>query len=122
VSKKNRLIIKPFYYHLPFAVLFLLFLLFLLDRRFPSIDHPLIRKKRGVILPHVVGRCLLADLLRRAGMTQQELATRLGVPKQQINKYVNNRQQMSYKTAREIAYIINCSMEDLYEWVPVKKR
>lgn len=115
VSKKNRLMVKPLFYPDPSFVHLLLLLLFLLDRQLLSIDHPLIRKKRGVILPHNVGRCLLAELLKRAGMTQQELATRLGVPKQQINKYVNNRCQMSYKKARKIAYILNCPMEDLYE-------
>lgn len=73
-------------------------------------------------MPHSVGRCLLADLLRKAGMTQQELALKLNIPKQQVNKYVNNKQQMSYKKAREISYLLNCSMEDLYEWIPDKKR
>lgn len=73
-------------------------------------------------MPYRVGRCLLADLLKKAGMTQQELALKLNVPKQQINKYVHNRQQMAYKTAREIAQILNCSMEDLYEWKPVNRR
>lgn len=122
VSKKNRLIIKPSFYFLLIVSLFLFFLLILLDRQLLSIDHPLLNKKRGVILPHSVGKCLLADLLKKAGMTQQELALKLDVPKQQINKYVHNRQYMSYKTAREIAYILNCPMEDLYEWIPGKRK
>ncbi|UGB31665.1 helix-turn-helix transcriptional regulator [Metabacillus sp. B2-18] len=123
MSKKNRLKFKPFSSpHLPIVVLFLLFLLFLLDRQIVSFNLPPIKKKRGVILPHSVGRCLLADLLRKAGMTQQELALKLNIPKQQVNKYVNNKQQMSYKKAREISYLLNCSMEDLYEWIPDKKR
>lgn len=122
MSKKNRLKSKPFSSRLPIAVLFLLFLLFLLDRQVVSFDLPPIKKKRGVILSHGVGRCLLADLLRKAGMTQQELAIKLNIPKQQVNKYVHNKQQMSYKKAREIAYLLNCSMEDLYEWIPEKKR
>lgn len=72
-------------------------------------------------MPYRVGRCLLADLLNRAGMSQQDLALKVDIPKQQINKYVRGPRQMSYKTARAIANALNCSMEDLYEWIPVKK-
>lgn len=62
-----------------------------------------------------VGKCLLADILTKADMTQQDLAIKLNIPKQQINKYVKNKQYMSYNTAREIADILDCLMEDLYE-------
>jgi DNA-binding XRE family transcriptional regulator len=112
---KNRLKTKPFSFRLPIVVLFLLSLLLLLNRYVLSNDCPPIRKKRGVILPQVVGRCLLADLLDKAGMTQQELADKTGIPKQQINRYVLNKTMMSYPTARIIASVLNCAMEDLYE-------
>ncbi len=49
-------------------------------------------------------------------MTQLELAELLGVTEQQINKYVNDRQRMSIEVARNISYVCNCQMEDLYEW------
>lgn len=67
-------------------------------------------------LAYKVGRCLLRELLRNADMTQLELAEKLNVTEQQINKYVNNRQGMSYEVARNISEILNCCMEDLYEW------
>lgn len=59
--------------------------------------------------------CLLTDLLKNAGMTQKELADKIGVPKQQINKYVKNQRRMSYNTAQKVAEALNCSMDQLYE-------
>ena len=50
-------------------------------------------------------------------MEQKELAHRLNVTKQQINKYATRRQRMSLETAKNVAYILNCSIDDLYEWV-----
>lgn len=49
-------------------------------------------------------------------MTQQELADRLDVTVQQINKYVLNRQKMSIETAYNVSKILNCHIEDLYTW------
>lgn len=49
-------------------------------------------------------------------MSQQELALRLGVTRQQINKYNKNRVVMSYQVAYNIALILDCPMSDLYEW------
>ncbi|WP_156290740.1 helix-turn-helix transcriptional regulator [Oceanobacillus salinisoli] len=67
-------------------------------------------------MAYKVGRCLLRYRLKEAGMTQRELAEKLGVSEPQINKYVNNRQGMSYQVAYNIAIILGCRMEDLYEW------
>ena len=50
-------------------------------------------------------------------MTQQELADQLDITVQQINKYVLNRQKMSYETAYNISKKINCHMDELYEWI-----
>jgi transcriptional regulator with XRE-family HTH domain len=52
-------------------------------------------------------------------MSQQELADRLGVKKQQINSYVNNERKMSLVTAKNISDIINCEISELYEWIEV---
>lgn len=54
-------------------------------------------------------------------MTQSELATRLGVKVQQINKYVLNKQGMSLEVAYNISRILNCRIEDLYEWNEVSE-
>jgi DNA-binding XRE family transcriptional regulator len=52
-------------------------------------------------------------------MTQLELAEEMGITVQQINKYVNNKQLMSLKVAKNIAAILNCHIDDLYEWKEV---
>jgi len=70
-------------------------------------------------LAYKVGRCLLRERLRNADMTQWELAERLNVREQQINKYVNDRQGMSLQVAKNIASVLDCQMEDLYEWIEV---
>jgi len=49
-------------------------------------------------------------------MTQKELADKLGVSIQQINKYVTDTQRMSIEVARNVSVILNCHIEDLYEW------
>lgn len=71
-----------------------------------------------------VGKCLLSDKLLHARMTQQELAERLGITRQQINTYTRkeNRKVMSLSIAKNISVVLRCEIEDLYEWIPVKVR
>lgn len=52
-------------------------------------------------------------------MMQVDLARRLKVSKQQINKYATNEQKMSIQTAKNISFVLNCSIEELYEWIEV---
>jgi transcriptional regulator with XRE-family HTH domain len=70
-----------------------------------------------------IGKCLLSERLRQVGMTQSELAERLRVSRQQVNKWATNRQGMSMETAKRIAVILNldCS-DDLYEWIPTRNQ
>lgn len=65
------------------------------------------------------GRCLLQILLSDRGMTQMELADRLGMPRAQINDYAMNRSFMSLKNAKSIAAELDCIIDDLYEWVHI---
>ncbi|MCT1575655.1 helix-turn-helix transcriptional regulator [Oceanobacillus kimchii] len=67
-------------------------------------------------LAYVVGRCLLRQRLLEADMTQVELSEILGVKVQQINKYVHTHRHMSLQVAKNISVILNCSIEDLYDW------
>lgn len=69
-----------------------------------------------------VGKCLLSDRLSQARMTQQELADRLGVARQQIHHYTSNNRIMTLQIAKNIAYILSCEMDDLYEWKLVEER
>lgn len=67
-------------------------------------------------MAYKVGRCLLREILHNLSMDQVELATKLDVKPQQINKYVNNVQGMSLEVAYNISLILNCEIRDLYEW------
>ncbi|MDN4609166.1 helix-turn-helix domain-containing protein [Sporosarcina highlanderae] len=70
-------------------------------------------------MAYKVGKCLLQDLLDLRGMDQTQLALKMGRKPQQINKYITNRQRMSLEVAKNIASLLHCQMEDLYEWIEV---
>ena len=53
-------------------------------------------------------------------MTQQELANRLGISKQQVQKYVKKEHVMTLKTAKNISEILDIPIDDLYEWKVTK--
>lgn len=67
-------------------------------------------------MAYVVGECRLRLLLKQHNMSQTELASRLGITRQQINKYVKGAAVMSYQVAYNVSVILDCSMSDLYEW------
>lgn len=70
-------------------------------------------------MTYMVGRCLLRELLHTRDMTQVELAEKLNVKPQQIQHYIQNNRVMSLKVAKNISEILNCDIDDLYEWVEV---
>lgn len=55
-------------------------------------------------------------------MTQQELASKLDVTKQQVNNYVFGHRIMSLSIAKNVATILGCDIDDLYEWEHVESR
>lgn len=70
-----------------------------------------------------IGRCLLSERLRQVEMTQSELAERLKVTRQQVNKWATNRQGMTLETAKNICGILDLErIDDLFEWIPSKPR
>lgn len=68
----------------------------------------------------VVDKCLLIDRLRKAGLTQQQLAEFTNIPKSTISQYVSGKHIMSLERAKTIAYVLNCNIDDLYQWKSVK--
>lgn len=66
-----------------------------------------------------VGKCLLSDRLKRADLTQAQLAELTDIPKSQISEYVNRKHVMSLETAINIARVLNCNIEELYQWESV---
>lgn len=69
-----------------------------------------------------VGKCLLPDILTRKRMSQQKLATIMGVTRQQINDYCTRKNIMTLPVAVNIALVLDCEIKDLYEWIPVEVR
>ena len=66
-------------------------------------------------MAYFVGKCQLQVLLDRNGISQQELAKRLGITRQQVNKYSRDKTVMSYQVAYNIAEILGCNMSELYQ-------
>ncbi|MEY8188609.1 helix-turn-helix transcriptional regulator [Peribacillus simplex] len=64
----------------------------------------------------IVCRCLLQDIRKSRGLTQQQLADRVGMTKSTISDYENLRYIMLVSTAKVIADELNCRIDDLYAW------
>lgn len=52
-------------------------------------------------------------------MNQQQLSERSRIPKSQISEYINNKHVMSLESAKTISHILECDIEDLYQWKSV---
>lgn len=79
----------------------------------------LVSKERVFVLAYKVGKCRLSLLLKDSEMSQRELALKLGVTDQQVNKYYRDRQKMSIQVAKNVSDILKCNIEDLYEWIEI---
>ncbi|PLR72222.1 helix-turn-helix transcriptional regulator [Bacillus sp. UMB0728] len=64
----------------------------------------------------IVGKCLLLNLLNKRYMTQVDLSEKTGISKQQINEYIANTRLMTIYNAKLIADVLDCCIDDLYEW------
>lgn len=63
------------------------------------------------------GRCRLRQILKEQGKSQQWLSEITGIDKYRISYYANDRGFMHLATAKTIASSLNCSIDDLYEWI-----
>ncbi|MFE4569991.1 helix-turn-helix transcriptional regulator [Paenibacillus chitinolyticus] len=63
-----------------------------------------------------VGRSLLAIRLKDSKLSQREFARLLGVTESMVSMYISGERIMSLARARLAAHILNCYIEDLYEW------
>jgi transcriptional regulator with XRE-family HTH domain len=61
-------------------------------------------------------RCRGKEFLRKTGLTQQEIADMTGYTKQEISDWFRNRKPINLNAAYTIAYVFNCSIEDLCEF------
>ncbi|MGD6876914.1 helix-turn-helix domain-containing protein [Bacillus infantis] len=64
---------------------------------------------------HVIGRCLLLDILNKKYMTQADLVIKTGLSKSQISEYIGNKNVMGLNAAVIIAHALGCKVEELYE-------
>lgn len=69
-----------------------------------------------------VGKPLLADLLKKADLTQAELSELTKIPKSSISGYVKGDHTMSLVSAYRISRVLECNIEDLYTWKRVSRR
>lgn len=67
-------------------------------------------------MPYLPGKCLLHEILKDRRLTAQELAEEIGMSKQQVSDYANNRIIMSLKNAKTIAHALQIPIDDLYTW------
>lgn len=68
-----------------------------------------------------IGKCLLSERLRLVGISQSQLAERLGVKRQQVSRWARDEQGMSLESAKNVATVLDCFIDDLFEWVPTRK-
>jgi transcriptional regulator with XRE-family HTH domain len=70
---------------------------------------------------YVAGKCLLLPLLNERGISQKQCADKARMKATQINDYIHNRRIMSFENAKTISEAIGCNMNELYEWIHVKR-
>lgn len=66
-----------------------------------------------------LGRCLINDLIKKKGITQEQLGALVGMSRQQINNYATEDRRMTIEVAINISVALGCSsVLDLYEISP----
>lgn len=68
------------------------------------------------------GKCRLHHILREKKLTPQEFVDLTEYSKQEISDYATSRRKMSLSNAKTIATELGVPIDDLYEWVEVKRK
>lgn len=58
----------------------------------------------------------LRDMLESVGMSQRELAEQTGLSPGAISKYIHKQSLPGIKAIVNIAYVLDCSMDDLIDF------
>lgn len=58
----------------------------------------------------------LLDMLRENKMSQRELADATGLAESAISNYIHKRRAPNFKAIVNIAYAMNCSMDELIDF------
>lgn len=66
----------------------------------------------------VLGESQLPQLLKKANMTQSDFAKQMGVSREFIRKIIHKEDDKVFSLTRALqaAYILDCGVEDLYEY------
>ncbi|MFV4878902.1 helix-turn-helix transcriptional regulator [Bacillus velezensis] len=72
-----------------------------------------------VFITFKVGKCRIPELRKKRGISSTQLAAMVGVSKTQMSDYVNLRNLPSIERAYNIAKMLGCAPEDLYDWIEV---
>jgi DNA-binding XRE family transcriptional regulator len=67
-------------------------------------------------------KCNLRDRRKKAGITQEQLAQEVGVSKTRISEYENNNVNMTIITAKKLAAVCNCTIDDMFEFYVDRRR
>lgn len=67
-----------------------------------------------------LGRCLLHERLLESGMTKEELAHRLRYKVERLSDFIDNKRVMPLQVAINIADMIGCAVNALYELIPTE--
>lgn len=62
------------------------------------------------------GRSRLPELLKSRGITKTEFARRMGFSPPMVSHVINGDTRFSLLQAKRASDILNCNIEDLYEW------
>ena len=60
-------------------------------------------------------RLVIKEKIKERGMTNKELAEKIGVDQNTISRYVTGRIKLSLEMAVKIANALDCNVDDLFE-------
>lgn len=60
-------------------------------------------------------RFSLSTLVRNSGMSQRELSMKSGISQTAISRYLNGQQTPSIEAIINLAYALDCELEDIIE-------
>ncbi|QNG61781.1 helix-turn-helix transcriptional regulator [Bacillus sp. PAMC26568] len=63
-----------------------------------------------------VGKSRIPELCEKRGINQTQLAELVGISKGRVSEYVRLQYFPGVVIARNMAYHLNCAIEELYDW------
>lgn len=67
-------------------------------------------------------KLMLKEIRKSRGLTQDELAEKLGVTKQIVSNWEREITPVTLGSAREIAKVLNCTLDELSGWEATKEQ